>query len=1051
MVFNEDTRVKIPATIQFLRLGYNYQSLNDKDLEIDFNTKIFINRFKSAIEKINNKTFTDVEIQTLLVDIHNVLQNNDMGKEFYNWVINPQDRVKLIDFNDFKNNDFAVVDELPFTVEKDTEQGSFRPDINVLINGIPLAFLEVKKPNNEGGIQKEFDRMTKDRLKNSKYKKFFNLIQVVSFSNNMEYENTDDDSDEEVKAGSFYTTPNGNQTTFSFFREDDKNYHIDYSYIDISDNTIKEVTKDLGYDPSNCDTAEFKENLDLYTPCNRFVTSLFDKERFIYLLQYGILFIDMPAKDAKSIPIKEKHIMRYPQFFATRRIVERLKSGGKGGIIWHTQGSGKTELAAFSNRVLRDYYVKQQINTRFFFVVDRLELLMQASGEFKNRGFSVINCNSKEDFKKQLNKTLSTTVNSGNLGEIVVVNIQKFDEDMPEATNLYNAKTQRIFFVDEAHRSYSTTGKFFTDLMTCDTDGVFIALTGTPILTKRERSNLKFGDYIHKYFYDKSIADGYTLRIKKENINTVAKSKIKENLKIENNKFDEADVYESDDYISCLGKFIVDDFNNFRTVNSDNSIGGMVVCRSNIQAKKMNDWINSNKAIYKLNSGLVMSDEENPQQKEINKTNQIEFRSDNSSIDILVVHYMLTTGYDVKRLKKMYLLRGPKAQSLLQTISRVNRPYISERPDGSKKVYKYGYIVDFIDIQKEYDETIGAYIKELEQEMNENGENEGTLDGLIIDKEYINKKYQQYIKQLNDVLDIDDVFALNLERFRKKLDKYNKEVILTLRRLLSGVKDCYTEFKLSGAKDYHSKINIDHIQKMLKEVNLKIKFLNICSRPVDMLSILENEEVVDIMYQFVKGKISVLDLGEIGGVGKDDDSDISVLVGRLSDIQIKLKENKNKKDIRVEQLDVLLNKVFEKLKIVTNKEEVEEIDKQLEEISDKIESINKENERIAKLYDNNFAYAKSLQDFIVGHSELNNGDIEKLFEIIFENTKDVCVKRDNLIAQGRTGFISETKKKITKELLSCKSSSGSGLYKELNLKDNFDNILSGLYTNLMVY
>ena len=77
---------------------------------------------------------------------------------------------------------------------------------------------------------------------------------------------------------------------------------------------------------------------------------------------------------------------------------------------------------------------------------------------------------------------------------------------------------QRIYFLDEAHRSYSSTGKFFVDLMTCDENGVFIALTGTPILTKKERSNLKFGDYIHKYFYDKSIADGYTLRIKKENI-----------------------------------------------------------------------------------------------------------------------------------------------------------------------------------------------------------------------------------------------------------------------------------------------------------------------------------------------------------------------------------------------------------------------------------------------------------------------------------------------------------------------------------------------------
>lgn len=100
--------------------------------------------------------------------------------------------MKLIDFDNVLNNDFAVVDELPFAIEKDTDDGSFRPDINILINGMPIAFLEVKKPNNEGTIQAEFNRMLNVRLKNPAYRKYFNLIQFVSFSNNMNYENTFD-------------------------------------------------------------------------------------------------------------------------------------------------------------------------------------------------------------------------------------------------------------------------------------------------------------------------------------------------------------------------------------------------------------------------------------------------------------------------------------------------------------------------------------------------------------------------------------------------------------------------------------------------------------------------------------------------------------------------------------------------------------------------------------------------------------------------------------------------------------------------------------------
>lgn len=96
MIFNEDTRVKLPATIHFLRLGYSYQSL--KEADIDFNTKIFLNRFRPSLERINNKTFSNNEIQSILIDINSIIKTNDLGKEFYNWLINPLGKVKLIDF-----------------------------------------------------------------------------------------------------------------------------------------------------------------------------------------------------------------------------------------------------------------------------------------------------------------------------------------------------------------------------------------------------------------------------------------------------------------------------------------------------------------------------------------------------------------------------------------------------------------------------------------------------------------------------------------------------------------------------------------------------------------------------------------------------------------------------------------------------------------------------------------------------------------------------------------------------------------------------------------
>lgn len=289
LTFNEDTRVKFPATAHFLRLGYKYQALRDG--EIDFETKIFKNRFVAAISRLSNREFSDAEITSILADINTTIKNNDLGKAFYNWLINPETKVKLIDFDNIENNDFAVVDELPFSPKEGTEEGSFRPDINILINGIPLAFLEVKKPNNEGGIQKEFDRMINNRLKNEDFKKFFNMIQIVSFSNNMDYEDDDSTDAEDVKCGSFYTTPNGANTSFSFFREDIPNYHNTYKYLHVGDTEVENILIEENYDTSEIKTPEFQTNMSEFTPCNRFITSFFDKERLLYYIHYGMMYL----------------------------------------------------------------------------------------------------------------------------------------------------------------------------------------------------------------------------------------------------------------------------------------------------------------------------------------------------------------------------------------------------------------------------------------------------------------------------------------------------------------------------------------------------------------------------------------------------------------------------------------------------------------------------------------------------------------------------------------------------------------------------------------
>src|SRR5690606_8844558 len=139
------------------RLGYQYLSL--KESTWDRKTNIFKDIFEQSVLR-NNPTLESDEVNRFYDDLALTLDNEDLGKAFYEKLIE-RSGIKLIDFEDFNNNSFHVVTELPY--EKDDE--IFRPDITLLINGLPLCFIEVKKPNNRDGITKEHQRI-KRRFEN---------------------------------------------------------------------------------------------------------------------------------------------------------------------------------------------------------------------------------------------------------------------------------------------------------------------------------------------------------------------------------------------------------------------------------------------------------------------------------------------------------------------------------------------------------------------------------------------------------------------------------------------------------------------------------------------------------------------------------------------------------------------------------------------------------------------------------------------------------------------------------------------------------------------
>jgi type I restriction enzyme R subunit len=276
MKFNEDSRVKIPTILHLIRLGYEYLPLSNQ--KYDESTNIFTDVFHNSIKRLNPE-LCDGDITRFYNEVLLCLDNEDLGKAFYE-KLTGKSGIRLIDFENFDNNTFNVATEL--TCKNGDEE--FRPDITLLINGMPLVFIEVKKPNNQDGIIAEHKRI-QTRFQNKKFRKFVNITQLMVFSNNMEY----NDSSPQTIEGAFYATASYQKPHFNYFREEDK-FDLDKILSNISDDTETSVLKDnnlVGIKNS----PEFITNKNPNTPTNRICTSLFQRERLSFVLQFAIAYV----------------------------------------------------------------------------------------------------------------------------------------------------------------------------------------------------------------------------------------------------------------------------------------------------------------------------------------------------------------------------------------------------------------------------------------------------------------------------------------------------------------------------------------------------------------------------------------------------------------------------------------------------------------------------------------------------------------------------------------------------------------------------------------
>lgn len=866
MPYNEITRVQIPALMHLAELGYNFISQKNKP-NLDTATNILTDSFTQAFNQLNPNPTKNAK--DVLAEMKKRLNYDDLGKSFYEYL--PKSENQIIDFDNPNNNLYEMMAELPYK--------SFRPDITLFINGLPLVNIEVKQPFAGQGIKEEKDRHIK-RYENPENKVFYNLAQIWLFSDNLPYDEKTPDQ------GAFYSA--SYSPIFQRFIEANKlditpppeNDQDDQSHQ--NHRSLEEIQKRVlnEFNLKNTDTPKSSK----HTPTNSLLTSFCSHKRLCFILKYGISFL----KEKSEF---KKHIWRYAQMFASLNVLKELQKHYETnpkdplkGIIWHTQGSGKTALTYHLTKLIRDFFSQSNLNkkTKFYFIVDRLDLLEQAKNEFLKRGLCVHEAENKEDLSQKLK---SSSVFEGPQGndEIIVVNIQKFkapneekapNEDLSSAPKEIISKTelqeatkdsrnlQRVFIIDEAHRSYDPKGCFYANLIECDKTAVKIALTGTPLLEDNAQDKATkntFGNYLHTYSYTESIKDGHTLKLQLESIETSYKEKLQkiyrllqESITIEDIEVKKEFIFNHERYIKEMLFYIIRDLLFFRLGNNDENLKAMVVCFSSAQARLANLLFNevqekvlqenpNLKILKQLQSSLILHDEQEVKEKIYS------FKHEDT--DIVFVFNMLLTGFDLPNLKRLYIHRELKDHNLLQALARVNRSYEN---------MSFGYLIDFVGIKENYDKTTDDYLKELNQFNQSDSNIKDNLKDMFADRNILEKDIKNAYDDLFNY-PIDDIEGMTSAIV--SMSAMNE--LLKVSHAINTLKERYNLIRTSNDEKILSlkeKMDIEKISKISSMLHQKAKHLhalkniNEPKNPNDLIVLEDLIALLDFKIEFKERK-----------------------------------------------------------------------------------------------------------------------------------------------------------------------------------------------------
>ena len=694
------------------------------------------------------------EIHDLLLENTSVSENRQTGEK--------SPTVKFIDFRNPENNSFIAISQ--FKVNIPGTEKHIIPDIVLFVNGLPLIVVECKSPASSDPINEA-------------------IIQLIRYSN---------------RRGE----KEGNEKLFW------------YNLLMIA--TSKQVAKygtitseyenfNEWKDPYPYSLSDINPDKSIITSQDVLVQGILSKNNLLDILHIFTLFVEDPKSGIKKVA------PRYQQFRTVKKIIKRIKEGKtpeeKGGIVWHTQGSGKSLTMMQTVRAFN--HDPELRNFKIIFVTDREKLEKQLKDTSKSVGFTIHHAYNIEKLKELL-KT--------DTPDLIMAMIHKFQErDLNTDFPLINPSNNILVMIDEAHRTqYKLLG---ANLRKALPNSIKIAFTGTPI----EKTEKTFGEYIDKYGIMQSVEDGVTVEIVYEGRTHSAELSDEE---AANAKFEDVfHLIDAEEKQKIMGRYTWRAYLEAEEVIKDkakdmvehyvthvfpNKFKAQVVAVSRLAAirykkaiedalkEKIKNLENNNPnnididTLKKLKVAVVISPSPNDdpsiykreytdeiEQDRNIKSFQMPFdKVDESGISgnvgFIVVNEMLITGFDAPLEQVMYLDNVIKEHNLLQAIARVNRVY---------KNKSCGFVVDYVGVLRNLKESLAIYADEDIEEISQVVVNKAkSKDELKYTYSQLNEFFKKYgidnwrenIEECIDLLVDEETrneFINYVRRFNRAMDK----------------------------------------------------------------------------------------------------------------------------------------------------------------------------------------------------------------------------------------------------------------------------------------